>query len=139
MTSHSPGILRQEGTICTPLLIIPISPLILSFSLSSTLYSHLPPWTVSPLLQCLPCPPFLTLSLCKRIFCAPGKGQEPAPDHPHGPGGGSCLHCLLDAHSRLRHYHSLGQHPQLDISDHHLALLHCPGLHQQVVFSRSLV
>ncbi|XP_061913566.1 mu-type opioid receptor isoform X2 [Entelurus aequoreus] len=60
-----------------------------------------------------------------------GEGQEPAAHHPHGAGGGGRLHRVLDAHPHLRHHHRPHQHPQLHPADHHLALLHRPGLHQQ--------
>ena len=39
---------------------------------------------------------------------------------------------MLDAHPHLRHHHRPGENPQLHPPDHHLALLHRPGLHQQV-------
>lgn len=61
-----------------------------------------------------------------------GERQEPASDHPHGPGGGRRLHCFLDSHTCFCHHHNSDQHPQLYAADHHLALLHCPGVHQQV-------
>ena len=32
------------------------------------------------------------------------KGQEPAKNHQDGAGGCGCVHCLLDAHSHLRHH-----------------------------------
>lgn len=61
-----------------------------------------------------------------------GKRQEPQKNHPHGLGRSSCLHRLLDPNSRLCHHHSSDKYSQLHPPDYHLALLHCPGLHQQV-------
>lgn len=61
-----------------------------------------------------------------------GEGQESAADHSHGLSGGCRLHRVLDADSHLRHHYCSGENPQLHPSDHHLALLHRLGIHQQV-------
>lgn len=37
-----------------------------------------------------------------------GEGQKPEADNPHGPGGGSGFHHLLDPHSHLHHREDYG-------------------------------
>lgn len=61
-----------------------------------------------------------------------GEGPQPAAHHTHGASRGGRLHRVLDPHPHLRDHQGPGDHPQLSAADHHLALLHRFGLHQQL-------
>lgn len=67
-----------------------------------------------------------------------GKGQEPAQDHQDGAGGRGRVYRLLDPHPHLRHHQSPHHDSRDHLPDGFLALLHRPGLHQQLPEPRSL-
>lgn len=46
----------------------------------------------------------LTPQECPHALWLQRKGQEPAKNYQDGAGGCGCVHCLLDAHSHLRHH-----------------------------------
>lgn len=75
---------------------------------------------------------------CPHAVRLQGKGPQPATHHAHGVGGGGRLHRVLDPHPHLCDHQGPGDHSQLSTADHHLALLHCLGLHQQLSQSGAL-
>lgn len=124
--------MKRKSRICACKLFYFLQPCCLPASIPSSLSLIFPLIKLSP--SCLL--PFLLPVIlphwCPSFNYLTGEGQESTSDHPHGPGGGCSLHHMLDAYPHLCHHHSPGQNPQLHTADYYLALLHHPGLHQQV-------